>query len=284
MKKMDFKNLSLDILIDVISGILIALGTYNFAAEADFPMVGVNGIALIFYHLFGSPIGTVALILNIPIAIFCFRILGRVFFMHSVRTIIITSLIMDYVAPLFPVYTGDRLLAALCSGILSGLGYAFIYMRGSSTGGVDFIILSVKARRPHMSIGKITFVIDLTVVLIGTAAISRDIDGLIYGAIVSFLISLMVDKVMYGIDAGKLTLIVTDKPPTVAQKTNDIAGRGTTFLKAKGGFTEEDKSVVMCACDNKQMYPIQNAVKEADPKAFIIILESNEVLGEGFKN
>ena len=178
MKKMDFKNLSLDILIDVISGILIALGTYNFAAEADFPMVGVNGIALIFYHLFGSPIGTVALILNIPIAIFCFRILGRVFFMHSVRTIIITSLIMDYVAPLFPVYTGDRLLAALCSGILSGLGYAFIYMRGSSTGGVDFIILSVKARRPHMSIGKITFVIDLTVVLIGTAAISRDIDGL----------------------------------------------------------------------------------------------------------
>ena len=284
MKKMDFKNLSLDILIDVISGILIALGTYNFAAEADFPMVGVNGIALIFYHLFGSPIGTVALILNIPIAIFCFRILGRVFFMHSVRTIIITSLIMDYVAPLFPVYTGDRLLAALCSGILSGLGYAFIYMRGSSTGGVDFIILSVKARRPHKSIGKITFVIDLTVVLIGTAAISRDIDGLIYGAIVSFLISLMVDKVMYGIDAGKLTLIVTDKPQTVAQKINDIAGRGTTFLKAKGGFTEEDKSVVMCACDNKQMYPIQNAVKEADPKAFIIILESNEVLGEGFKN
>ena len=284
MKKMDFKNLSLDILIDVISGILIALGTYNFAAEADFPMVGVNGIALIFYHLFGSPIGTVALILNIPIAIFCFRILGRVFFMHSVRTIIITSLIMDYVAPLFPVYTGDRLLAALCSGILSGLGYAFIYMRGSSTGGVDFIILSVKARRPHMSIGKITFVIDLTVVLIGTAAISRDIDGLIYGAIVSFLISLMVDKVMYGIDAGKLTLIVTDKPQTVAQKINDIAGRGTTFLKAKGGFTEEDKSVVMCVCDNKQMYPIQNAVKEADPKAFIIILESNEVLGEGFKN
>ena len=284
MKKMDFKNLLLDILIDVISGILIALGTYNFAAEADFPMVGVNGIALIFYHLFGSPIGTVALILNIPIAIFCFRILGRVFFMHSVRTIIITSLIMDYVAPLFPVYTGDRLLAALCSGILSGLGYAFIYMRGSSTGGVDFIILSVKARRPHMSIGKITFVIDLTVVLIGTAAISRDIDGLIYGAIVSFLISLMVDKVMYGIDAGKLTLIVTDKPQTVAQKINDIAGRGTTFLKAKGGFTEEDKSVVMCACDNKQMYPIQNAVKEADPKAFIIILESNEVLGEGFKN
>ena len=284
MKKMDFKNLSLDILIDVISGILIALGTYNFAAEADFPMVGVNGIALIFYPLFGSPIGPVALILNIPIAIFCFRILGRVFFMHSVRTIIITSLIMDYVAPLFPVYTGDRLLAALCSGILSGLGYAFIYMRGSSTGGVDFIILSVKARRPHMSIGKITFVIDLTVVLIGTAAISRDIDGLIYGAIVSFLISLMVDKVMYGIDAGKLTLIVTDKPQTVAQKINDIAGRGTTFLKAKGGFTEEDKSVVMCACDNKQMYPIQNAVKEADPKAFIIILESNEVLGEGFKN
>ncbi|MDO5391175.1 MAG: YitT family protein [Eubacteriales bacterium] len=283
MQSMNYKTMAVDVLADVVGGILIAAGTYNFAANADFPMVGVNGIALIFYHLFGTPIGLVAFLLNIPIAVFCFRILGRTFFLHSVRTIVITSLIMDYVAPLFPVYEGERLLASLCTGVLAGLGFALIYMRGSSTGGVDFIILSIKAKRPHISIGKITFAIDLAVVLLGTALISADIDGLIYGVIVSFLISIMVDKVMYGIDAGKMALIVTDKPEQVAEAIGRIAGRGATFLRGQGSYSGEEKMVVMCACNNKQMYPIRNAVKEIDSGAFVIIMESNEVIGEGFK-
>ena len=108
---------SMDVLVDIIGGIFIAVGTYNFAAAAEFPVVGLNGIALIFYHLFGWPIGRVALILNIPIALFCFRILGRNFFLRSVRTILITSFIMDFAAPLFPVYQGDRMLAAICTGV-----------------------------------------------------------------------------------------------------------------------------------------------------------------------
>ena len=112
-------ELTKDIATDIIGGILIAVGVYNFAAAAKFPMVGVNGIALIFYQLFGLPIGTVALILNIPIAICCFRLLGRRFFLNSVRTIIITSIIMDVIAPLFPVYQGDRLLSAICCCVLS---------------------------------------------------------------------------------------------------------------------------------------------------------------------
>ncbi len=282
MRRFDWKTMSVDIAVDIAAGLLIAAGTYNFAVMANFPMVGVNGIALIFYHLFGTPIGLMAVLLNIPIAACCYRILGKTFFLHSVRTIVITSVLMDVIAPLFPVYTGERLLAALCTGVLSGLGYAFIYMRGSSTGGADFVILSIKAKRPHMSIGKITFGIDLFVVVIGTVLISKDVDGLIYGVIVSFLISIMVDKVMYGINAGKLTLIVTSKPQEVAHRIDEMVGRGATFLKAKGSFKGEDMDVVMCACNNKQMYPIRNVVKEVDPAAFVIIMESNEVLGEGF--
>ena len=151
-------ELTKDIATDIIGGILIAVGVYNFAAAAKFPMVGVNGIALIFYQLFGLPIGTVALILNIPIAICCFRLLGRRFFLNSVRTIIITSIIMDAIAPLFPVYQGDRLLSAICCGVLSGLGYAMIYMRDSSTGGSDFIMMSIKALNPHLSLGNIALI------------------------------------------------------------------------------------------------------------------------------
>ena len=276
------KKWSIDILIDILGGIFIALGTYNFAAAAEFPMVGVNGIALIFYQLWGLPIGRTAMLLNIPIAVFCFKVLGRRFFLRSVRTILITSFLMDYAAPLFPVYEGDRMLAAICTGILSGLGFALIYMRDSSTGGADFIILSLKALHPHLTIGKISFAMDAVIVLLGVMIVSKDIDSLIYGIIISFLLSTMVDKVMYGIIAGKLTLIVTEHSREVAEKIDQATGRGATFLKAQGSYSGEDKDVVMCACNNKQMYGIRSVVKEIDPDAFIIIMESNEVLGEGF--
>ena len=277
------KKWSIDISIDILGGVLIALATYNFAAASEFPVVGLNGIALIFYHLWGLPIGKVALLLNIPIALCCFRILGRDFFLRSLRTIIITSFLMDYAAPLFPVYQGDRMLAAICTGVLSGLGFALIYMRDSSTGGADFIMLTLKALNPHLTLGKIAFVMDALIVLLGTAIVSKDIDSLIYGMIISFLLSTVVDKVMYGIDEGKMTLIVTDYAKEVAQKIDEVTARGATFLKAEGSYSGENKDVVMCACNNKQMYIIRNAVKEIDPKAFIIIMESNEVLGEGFK-
>lgn len=283
MKQLQPKKLLVDIVVDIVGGILIALGAYNFAAAANFPMVGLNGIALIFYHLFHTPIGLVAMLLNIPIAIGCFRILGRDFFLRSVRTIVITSFIMDYVAPLFPVYEGSRMLAALCTGVLSGLGYALIYMRNSSTGGADFVMLSIKAKRPHMSLGKIAFIMDFLVVCIGAALVSKDVDSLIYGIIITAFLSMTVDKVMYGVDAGKLALIITDYPEEVAKEIDVLIGRGATFLKAEGSFSREKKNIVMCACNNKQMFRIRQAILEIDPKAFVIIMESNEVLGEGFK-
>ena len=243
-------ELTKDIATDIIGGILIAVGVYNFAAAAKFPMVGVNGIALIFYQLFGLPIGTVALILNIPIAICCFRLLGRRFFLNSVRTIIITSIIMDAIAPLFPVYQGDRLLSAICCGVLSGLGYAMIYMRDSSTGGSDFIMMSIKALNPHLSLGNIAFALDAVIVILGTVIVSRDVDSLIYGLIVSYLLSLVMDKVMYGM----------------------------------GSYSKDDKHIIMCACNNKQMYGIRKLIKTIDPKSFLVIMESNDVVGEGFKD
>ena len=101
--------------------------------------------------------------------------------------------------------------------------------------------------------------------------------------VVSFLLSAVMDKVMYGLDAGKLTLIITDSPRQVAERIDQLVGRGATFLKAEGSYSGKKKDVVLCACNNKQMYPIRRLVREIDPDAFVIILESNEVLGEGFK-
>lgn len=283
MKHIDFKEIAIDILIDISGGLLIAIAAYNFASAANFPMVGFNGIGLILYHLFGLPIGTTAFVLNIPVAAACYKLLGRGFLLRSMRTIVITSLIMDFAAPLIPIYEGNAMLAAICTGVLSGLGYAMIYLRESSTGGTDFILMAAKELRPHLSFGNISFAMESVIIILGTVTVSKSIDGLIYGMLISFVMSVVIDRVMYGISAGKMTFIVTDQAKAVAERINQVAGRGTTFIKAEGSFSQEEKDVVMCACSTKQMVSIRRAVKEIDPRAFIIIMESNEVVGAGFK-
>ena len=275
------ENLS-EIAVELLGSFLIAIGIYNFAVNASFPMTGFSGISIILYRLFHLPIGLTTIFLNIPVAILCYRLLGRGFFLRSLRCMIISSLMIDYLAPLLPVYEGSRLLAAICTGVFAGFGYAIIYMKNSSTGGSDFIIMAVKALKPYISLGKIAFLSDVGIILVG-GIIFKDVDGIIYGMIVNYLFAIVVDKVMYGIDAGKLALIVTDQGTEVTETIEACCQRGSTILKGMGGYRQDEKQVVMCACNNKQMYSVQQAVKEVDPKSFIIILESNEVLGEGFK-
>lgn len=96
---------------ELIGSIFIAAGIYNFAVQAKFPMTGFSGISIILYRLLNVPIGLSTIILNIPLAIICYRLLGKKFFVSSLRCMVLSSLIIDYVAPLFPVYEGDRLLA-----------------------------------------------------------------------------------------------------------------------------------------------------------------------------
>ena len=283
MKKTRWKETGLDILTDITASILIAVGVYNFALNANFPVAGFSGVAIIMYHLFGIPVGVGTIILNIPVTIFCYKFLGRIFLLKSLKTMIISSVFMDYVAPLLPVYDGSRLLAALCMGVLCGIGYAMIFMRGSSTGGQDFISVAIKKVKPHISLGMITAVQDVSTILLGSLLIFKDVDGFIYGIIVTYIMTLIMDKIMYGMDEGKMTLIVTEHGEKLSAQIDEFAGRGSTILKGMGSYSKREKDVIMCACNNKQMYMIKKMVQKLDPQAFTIIMESNEVVGEGFK-
>lgn len=282
MGKSKGKELAIDIVVDIVGNMLIAIGVYNFAANSGFPVAGISGIALIFYHLFGLPIGVMTVVLNIPIILLCYKLLGKEFLLRSLKTMIIAWPLMDIVAPMLPVYSGDRMLSAICVGVFSGLGYALIYLRNSSTGGADFIIMSIRALKPHLSIGKIAFITDVVIVGLG-GVLFGDTDSIIYGLILTYILSTVVDKVMYGIDAGKMTLVVTDHSKEVAAKIDEMTERGCTFLRGVGSYSGEEKMVVMCACSNKEMHKVQKAVKEVDDRAFLIMMESNEVRGEGFK-
>lgn len=280
--KNKFHELIIQLLWELGGSVLIAIGIYNFAVQAAFPMTGFSGISIILYQLFNIPIGLSTILMNIPLAAICYKLLGRKFFISSLRCMFISSVVIDYVAPLFPVYTGSRLLAALCTGIFAGAGYALIYTRNSSTGGSDFIIMAVKALKPHLSVGKIAFCSDIGIILLG-GILFKDVDGIIYGMIVNYIIAIVADKIMYGMNSGKMTLIVTEQGQKVCQVIDDCCQRGSTILHGEGGYQGDEKQVVMCACSNKEMYSVQQAVKDADPQSFMIVLESNEVHGEGFK-
>lgn len=141
-----------------------------------------------------------------------------------------------------------------------GFGYGLIYMQNSSTDGADFVVMALKAVRPHLSLGRLAFITDVVIVLAG-GFLFRDVDGIIYGMIVSFIFSVVIDKVMYGANAGKLTLIVTEHGKLVCDTIDETCKRGTTILKAAVANKQEDKQVVMCACSDKQMYQVQQAVK-----------------------
>ena len=281
--KENAKRISIDVLVDIIGGILLTIATYSFAVPADFPMTGVSGVALIFYQAFGLPVGALTVILNIPIIICCYKTLGKQFYIKSLRSTLITSAVMDILGPQLPLYQGDLILAAICTGVLLGIGYAIIFMRGSSTGGFDFIMMAIKYYRPHLSLGKIGFALDAMVILIGAVTIGNGMDSVIYGLVLNYLYSTVLDRLISGISSGKLTLIISAHPREIVDEIDKLVDRGSTLLKAIGGYTGEEKEVVMCASSSKEMYAIRKRVHEIDERAFVIVVESNEVIGEGFR-
>lgn len=273
-----WKNLALE----VIGCFVSALGLYSFAVAAGVPVTGVAGIGAILFRLFGLPIGVTNIIMNIPIVLICFKYLGKDFFFRSVRCMVLFAIFTDYVLAALPVYQGDRMLATICGGVIGGVGDALIYMQNSSTGGLDFITMAIKSRHPHMPFGNLTFAAALAVIVLN-GVVFHDVDSVIYGLLFNYLTAAVINKVMFGFASSMLALIVTDDGKAACEEIDRVADRGSTILHGQGGFNGDPKDVVLCACSNKQLYEIEQAMKQLDPGCFIIMLQSNEVHGEGFR-
>ena len=172
-------------------------------------------------------------------------------------------------------------MAALFSGIFLGIALALFYMRGSSSGGTDFLTMSVKVLRPHLSIGMITMLIDLVIIFLGWPAFGT-VDAVLYGLTAMILTSLVIDKIMYGMGSGTLLIIITDKGEEVAARISDVIDRGSTEIKARGSYTQDNKDVLLCACSKSQAYMVRRLAHEVDKNVFIMVTETNEVYGEGF--
>lgn len=141
---------------------------------------------------------------------------------------VISSIMIDYLGPPGSRYTPEAGCWRQSARRAGRLGYAIIYMQNSSTGGTDFIIMAVKALKPYLSLGKIAFLSDVGIILIG-GILFRDMDGIVYGMIINFLFAVVVDKAVYGINAGKMAMIVTDKGEQVTKAINACATGAAQF-------------------------------------------------------
>ena len=283
-KKSGWKTAVRDVLHDVIGSILYAAGIYTFAATANFAPGGITGIAMIINHYVPFlRIGLLSLLINIPVAIICYRLLGRVFFFKSVKSMLISALFLDVVFPHIPQYNGAQnpLLAALFAGALSGIGLAIIYMPGSSTGGTDFIIMSIRKLKPHLSIGTISMVVDGVVILAGWPVFGN-INAVLYGVLMTIVSTTVIDKIMYGAGTRRMLQVISDKAQEISKAIMEETERGATLLDVRGAYTGDPHQMLMCVCSKVEVFQARRIINRIDPDAIVMLSTVDEVYGEGF--
>ena len=274
-------RIAADILYDIAGSILYAAGIWTFAKNADFAPGGISGLSLILNHLWGFPLGLTTLLLNVPLAVISYRVIGRGFLLKTAVSMLISTLFLDIIFPAFPIYRGHRILAAVYSGACLGAGMALFYMHGSSSGGIDFVAMVVKKKKPYFSLGVITMIIDIVIIALGWPAFG-DVDSVLYGVASTAVSTIVVDKILYGIAAGTLAIIITGRGKAAARQISEVTERGVTIVRGTGSYTGESREVLLCACSKSEAYRVKNAVLEVDESAFLMFTETSEVFGEGF--
>jgi len=270
-----------DVLFYIAGGFFYAGGICIFAQNAKFAPGGLSGLALLINYLWHFPIGLTTIVLNIPLIIISYRMVGKVFLSKSILTIAICNSMIDILSPYIPMYRGSAFLAATFFGVFLGIGQALFYSRGSSSGGTDFMTMSIKTARPHLSVSVVAMIMDIVIILLG-GFVYGSVDSVLYGLIASMVMSFVIDRILYGIGTGKLVIIITDYGKKVVDQLAEVSARGSTMCKGIGTYTGEEREILYCACSSAEAYTIRRTAYIADPNAFIIITDTNEVYGEGF--
>lgn len=284
MQKLNIKFSAKDIALLLIGSFVYGIGTHAFIVPANIAPGGASGIALMTKYLFDLPVGTMTLVLNIPLLILAWFYLSRRFAVTTAIASLLGSLILDVViAPFFPVYSGDRLLCSLYGGVIVGLGMAMIFMTGTTTGGTDILGYLLQKKKPHMSIGRALMIVD-GVILAISIFVFGNIEAALFGLISLYAQTKVIDGVIYGGDAGSMATIVTNNPDDIAAKVIYELDRSATLIPAMGAYSKKGVSVLLCTVRKSQFGKLKQIVYQADENAFVMVTETTEVFGLGFKD
>lgn len=243
---------------------------------------GLTGIAAILNMLINVPTGFTLLVLNVPLLVWGLKKFGFSFLKKTVVATIMMSVLIDIGEMFIPQYLGNRLLAAVYGGVLSGFGLALVFMRGGTTGGTDVLAKIINLRFPFISMGRTMLFLDFVVILLAALAY-RDIETGLYTIITIFVASKIIDSLLYGADSGKIAFIVSNKSDDITARIVKNLPRGVTALSGKGAYSKTEREVLMCAVRRQQVAKLRAIVKEIDPDAFMVIADAGEIIGEGFK-
>ncbi|MDD5952909.1 MAG: YitT family protein [Oscillospiraceae bacterium] len=274
----------LDCLLIPLGSLLFAVSVSVFAAPNEIAPGGFTGLATLLNYLLQTPIGSVTMILNVPVILWAMCVIGYKLVIKTIGALFLGSFLIDLLPVWVPPYEGDRLLAAIFAGVLEGLGLALIFLRGGTTGGTVLIARLLSGRFPHVSMGKLLFVIDFVVIAI-SSVVYRSLESGLYALIVVFVSTKVMDAVLYGLDVGvgKMMFIISDHNEEIAEQILRTKGRGVTFLYAKGAYSKRERTVLFCAVRKFEMPQIRQLVRKIDERAFLIIGEAGQISGEGFQ-
>ena len=242
---------------------------------------GIAGIGTIIYYLLKIPMGTTIILLNIPLFLISILKIGKSFFVKSLIGTMSLSIFIDWLDKFKPL-TQDRFLACIYGGIIIGVGTAIILKVNSSTGGTDMVTYIAKKYKPNIRTGNIMVIIDIIIVTLNMFFF-REIEIGLYSGIAIYLMGKIIDILFEGIDFTKLIFIVSEKNEEIARKIGKSIERKTTGIYGKGMYTNEQRLILMCAVTRGDVSKVTEIAKKIDKNSFIIITNSREVLGQGFK-
>ena len=266
-----------------LAALLYAIGFDWFYAPNLIGFGGVTGVGQVLNALFPIlPVGGVALVLNIPLFLLGWRLLGGHLLVSSLFAMTLSSLLVDALNLLITFQPLDQMLAAVCGGALVGLSLGVIFTQGATTGGTDLAARLLKLRLPWLSLGKLLLALDLVVIALA-ALVFGSVQTALYGVIAQVVSSFVTDTVLYGLDNAKVAYIISDRYQAINDAIIRDMDRGVTLLHGEGGWSGTDKKILLVAFKQRQIVSLKRTVKELDPDAFLIVCDAHEVLGKGFR-
>ncbi|WP_027717660.1 YitT family protein [Desulfovirgula thermocuniculi] len=262
--------------------LLVALGLDLFLVPNKIAAGGVSGLATVIYHLTGAPVGMTMLALNVPLFLLAVYRLGLRFGFRSLYGTVSLSLVVDALAPFLPVPTHDPLLASIYGGVLSGLGLGLVFRYRGTTGGTD-LAAAVLRTYTGANVGQLLFLVDGAIVLAAGFSF-RSWELAMYALITIFVTSWLIDQVQEGISYTKAFFIISPRAEAIARAVLLELNRGATAIKGRGMYTGEEREVLLVVVNRAEVTRLKDLVYREDPRAFVILADVHEVLGEGFKD
>ena len=264
-----------------LGALIYALAFDAFVAPNRFAMGGLTGLAQIINALVPAlPVGVLSFLMNVPLFLAGWKLIGGHLLVSSLYAMAVSSLAIDGISLVYVFPAMDPILAALYGGVVMGVGLGLVFSQGATTGGTDIIGKLLKLKFSWLPIGKLILVPDVVVLALAMLVFGQ-IETALYGAIALFASSKVTDVVLYGLNPAKMTLIISDQWREVAD-TLLAQDRGVTILRGWGAYTRAEKHVLLIAFQQREIVQVKRVVHQLDPKAFLIVCDAQDVLGEGF--